>query len=171
MPTCCRLPGVGTVMCSNRVWVSDLSTCTLLISLCIINWPGKEKVALPDDIFFRVWRRWDWRPGQDPGKAWVENFRLSNQTCLLVIFQMLSAASFLYLPFQMKESIVLMLLKITSIQLLGSFHLPRDGEVSWDFACVCNCFLKPDSYKKIFQLLHYCSEPLTHARMHTHMHS
>lgn len=77
---------------------------------------------------------------------------LDSQTYLLVIFQMFSTASFLYLPFQMKESTVLMSVKITSIQLLGSFCLPSDGEVSWDFACVLNCFLKPDSYKKYFSV-------------------
>lgn len=65
-------------MCSNRICISDLSTCGLVISLCAINWSGKETLDLPDDIVFGVQRRWDGHPGQDPGKAWVENFRLSN---------------------------------------------------------------------------------------------
>lgn len=158
-------------MCSNRICVSDLSTCGLVISLCLINWAGKEKLDLPDDIVFRRDRD-DGMGTQDRTQERHEWKTLDSQTCLLVIFQMFSTASFLYLSFQRKESTVLMSVKTTSIQLLGSFHLPSDGEVSWDFACVRNCFLKHDSYKKYFSVAALLFKTTyTRARTHTRMHT
>lgn len=77
-PECSWFPGDRKVMWWDRVCISDLFTCGLMISLCVLNWAGKEKLEMPDDIVFRVQRQWVDTPRQEPGNAQMENFRLSD---------------------------------------------------------------------------------------------
>lgn len=129
-------------MWSNRIWTSDPLPCGLMVCLLPhkLNWKSKKcPVTLSQET------------PQDRSQEMHKWKTSGSQTYLLVIFQMFWAASFLYLCFQLRESTVLMWLKIASIKFLGSFRLPSGGEVSWDFVCVFNCFLKAQLlYKKYF---------------------